>query len=376
MGEGDNHFKVIAAGTTSIKLDSNFAAYYSTPETVTVPVLLKKEVPSFDCICASNNRLWGVDTETNTIYASALGKPCEFFCFEGTDADSYAAAVGSEGVFTACVAYGGDILCFKENLMHRVSGDFPSNYAINTYSIPGVERGAARTCVVYNEVLYYKGRTAVYAYSGGLPVNISEPLGEFKYPKISESPFTRDASETRGAGVIGFMWRGKYVIVVHSYTDRTRPTGQNYVNDKKYTIYYYDIERGIWTHSGTSNQQVYAMFDDKLIRRSNGTAPVYPLGELNTEASNREYDITFCPIDAETTDKKRLKRLSFYQSGAEDLTNVYANGTKIGTATGEGVFTFPINVSSRSCTIRFEHDEGAGEIADITLTYLEGSNRY
>lgn len=143
-------------------------------------VKIERVVPDLDFICESENRLWGVDAE-GTIHASALGDPTNFNDFSGVSTDSYSVAVGTDGDFTGCVAYSGSVLFFKENVLHKVIGSYPAEYAIYTYSIPGIQAGCEKSAVVINEVLYYKGRNGVYAYTGGTPVNIGRAFGTRRF---------------------------------------------------------------------------------------------------------------------------------------------------------------------------------------------------
>lgn len=153
-------------------------------------ITIARVVPDLDYICENGNRLWGVCNKakskvwdedagawkTNivrTIYASALGDPTNFFVYDGVSTDSYALTVASRGDFTDCVSYADQVLCFKEDVLHRIAGDYPANYAMYTDNIEGVQRGSHRASTIINDVLYYKSRDGVYAYSGGQPRLVS-----------------------------------------------------------------------------------------------------------------------------------------------------------------------------------------------------------
>lgn len=148
-------------------------------------VTVTRDVPDLDFICESGNRLWGVSSKDKTIYASALGDPTNFYIYDGATAGnsmlSYAVPVGTDGDFTAICAYGSNVLCWKENCLHKVLGTMPANYEVFTYQIAGVQAGSAGSLQTVNEVLYYKGREGVYAYAGGTPQLISAKLGLVDY---------------------------------------------------------------------------------------------------------------------------------------------------------------------------------------------------
>lgn len=148
-------------------------------------VTVARKVPNLDFICESGNRLWGVSNAEKTIFASALGDPTNFYIYDGATVGnsmlSYAVPVGTDGEFTAICAYGSNVLCWKENCLHKVLGTMPSNYELFTYQIAGVQAGSEGSLQIINEVLYYKGREGVYAYTGGTPQLISAKLGLVDY---------------------------------------------------------------------------------------------------------------------------------------------------------------------------------------------------
>lgn len=148
-------------------------------------VTITRAVPDLDFICESGNRLWGVSNKDKTIYASALGDPTNFYLYDGATVGnsmlSYAVPVGTDGDFTAVCAYGSNVLCWKEHCLHKVLGTLPANYEVFTYQIAGVQAGSSASLQIINEVLYYKGREGVYAYTGGTPQLISAKLGLVDY---------------------------------------------------------------------------------------------------------------------------------------------------------------------------------------------------
>ena len=138
-------------------------------------VSIRRKTPDLTIVCESNNRLWGA--EGNTIYASALGDPTNVFTYDGLDTDSYAVAVASDGAFTGCIGFGTSVLFFKEDRMYKILGDYPSNYTMYEYQVPGVKLGSEGSLHNINETLYYHSREGVYRYNGGSPDLISENFG-------------------------------------------------------------------------------------------------------------------------------------------------------------------------------------------------------
>lgn len=139
---------------------------------------LERRVPDLDFICESENRLWGCSSEKQTIYASSLGDPTNFYVYAGLSTDSYALAVGTEGEFTGCCKQTSSVLFWKETKLHKLLGGYPAEYSLYTYDMEGLRKGCHKSLAVINEVLYYMGLHGVYAYSGGVPTLISAGFGE------------------------------------------------------------------------------------------------------------------------------------------------------------------------------------------------------
>lgn len=204
-------------------------------------ITVRRFVPDMDFICSSANRLWGVSSKDKTIRCSALGLPERFCDIEGVSLDSYAVAVGSEGDWTGIVAYGGSVLCFKQNYMHKVMGSYPAEFYITEYTIPGIQAGSHKSAQIINNVLYYKGDAGVYSFAGSTPSLISYKLGNTDY---------HDAV----GGTDGI----NYYISMKSDRDRT---------------FVLDMTHGIWTvyedeyASGFTNMSgsIYSLINGKVL---------------------------------------------------------------------------------------------------------------
>lgn len=158
---------------TSISVGDNVFGEGAETEAITV----ERKVPDLDFICESENRLWGCSSAAQTIYASALGDPTNFFVYEGLSTDSYALAVGTEGDFTGCCKQSSSVLFWKEECLHKMLGSYPAEYSLYTYEIEGLQKGCHKSLEIINEVLYYMGLHGVYAYTGGLPTLMSQNFG-------------------------------------------------------------------------------------------------------------------------------------------------------------------------------------------------------
>ena len=185
-------------------------------------ITVARRMPNMDFVVESGNRLWGCRYGTdvdgnmvNEIYASKLGDFKNWNCFMGISTDSYVVTVGTDGQFTGAITYLGSPLFFKETCMHKVYGN-SLPFGVQDTACRGVQRGCGGSLAIVNEVLYYKSRSAVCAYDGSLPVEMSAALGDVVYS---------DAV----AGAIG----NKYYISMKD-------------SGGLYHMFVYDTARGMW----------------------------------------------------------------------------------------------------------------------------------
>lgn len=243
-------------------------------------VTVRRDVPDLEWICECGNRLWGA--EGQTIYASALGDPFNFFVFDGLSTDSFAAAVGTGGAFTGCAAYGGAVLFWKEDCVHKVLGNFPAQYEIYTYHIPGVQDGSGKSLAVINEVLYYKGRDGVYAYDGGTPELVSGCFGQRRF---------YNASAGNGGG--------RYCI---SMQDEAGDWG----------LYVYTPSgpaRGRWIREDGTHVLDFAALNGSLYYLDAGTGALTLTGQERDEGGRIPWSAVFCPFYEGTLGRKGYVRL-------------------------------------------------------------------
>lgn len=154
----------------------------------TEAITIERKMPNMDFIIESENRLWGCrygealnGEMVNEIYASKLGDFKNWNCFLGLSTDSYAVTVGTDGAFTGATTHLGFPLFFKETCIHKIYGNYPSNYQVQTTTCRGVQKGCERSLALVNEKLFYKARTGICAYDGALPVEVSAALGNESY---------------------------------------------------------------------------------------------------------------------------------------------------------------------------------------------------
>lgn len=324
------------------------------------PITVTRQMPNMDFVIESENRLWGCrygkalnGEMVNEIYASKIGDFRNWNCFMGVTTDSYAVTVGTDGAFTGAIAYLGYPLFFKEGCMHKIYGNYPSNYQVTTTSCRGVQKGCSRSLAIVNETLLYKSRTAVCAYDGALPYEISAPLGDIRYSNAT-------------AGAIG----NKYYISM--------------LDDKaKYNLFVYDVLKGMWHREDdaralafcNSGGDLYFIDVQDHIKSIRGT------GE--PETAPIEWEATTGIIGTDSPDKKYISRLDVRMSlvpGARVY--IYAQYDSVGAweqlyaSTGIALRSFAVPIRPRRCDHLRLKIVGVGEakIYSICKTIEQGSD--
>lgn len=144
-------------------------------DTAEQDVTISRTVPDMDHLCSANNRLWGC--KGDTIYGSKLGDPFNFSVFDGISSDSYTVESGSAGEFTACFAYLGFPLFFKEKQIFKLYGNRPADFSLVASGVNGVARGSAKSIAVVEEMLFYLSPFGVMCYGGGVPSSLHDAFG-------------------------------------------------------------------------------------------------------------------------------------------------------------------------------------------------------
>lgn len=329
--------------------------------TIKEKISIKRLMPEMDFIIESENRLWGCrygedvnGNIVNEIYASKLGDFKNWNTFAGISTDSYAATVGTDGQFTGAITHLGYPIFFKENCMHKVYGNFPSNYQIQTTHCRGVQKGCSKSLSIVNEVLYYKARSAVCVYDGSLPVEISSALGDMTYS---------DAV----AGTI----RNKYYI---SMVDA----------DGAYHLFVYDTKRGLWHREDNTHVIDFCTCRGELYYIEAGDTKIKTiLGSGTPDTSVISWMAESGVIGTNLPDKKYISRL--------DVRMLLTVGTRVYfyieydscgkwehlfTMTGIRLQSFAVPIRPRRCDhmrIRIEGD-GEAKIFSICKTIEQGSD--
>lgn len=206
-------------------------------------LVMYRKIPNFDFICSAENRIWGCESATQTIFASELGVPTRFFTLNENSYDSFAVNVGTPADFTGCCALGSSILFYKEYCLHKVIGSSPAEYSVYTYDVDGVQKGSHKSMQVVNDTVYYLSNRGVMVYSGGATVKISDKLGNI--------PLSEGIAGTDGA---------KYYLSCN----------ESRGNVSRSSVFSYDIKTGIWLRQEETRITGFARLGGTLYVIKNG----------------------------------------------------------------------------------------------------------
>lgn len=349
---GDNYIIVTGILDQTATQDLSDKAYIS----------IKRQMPTMDFIIESGNRLWGCHygvalngEVVNEIYASKLGDFKNWNTFAGISIDSYVAGVGTDGQFTGAITHGGYPIFFKENWMHKVYGNYPANYQIQTTACRGVQKGCHKSLAIVNEILYYKSRSAICAYDGSLPAEISYALGDAYYFEAV-------------AGALG----NKYYVSMRDTSWR-------------YHLFVYDTQKGMWHREDNTQAVDFCNCEGELYYINNGDQIQIKTvrGTGLTDTKPIEWEATTGIIGTESPDKKYLSRIVL-RGSLEVGTTLHLQAQYDSSGSWEQVFTlsatklrtFAIPIRPKRCDhlrLRFI-GKGEAKIFSITKTFEQGSD--
>ena len=324
-------------------------------------ITVRRQMPKMDFVIESENRLWGCryglndkGEMVNEIYASKQGDFRNWNCFMNTSTDSYAASCGTDGPFTGAITHLGYPLFFKENYVHKVFGNYPANYQIQSTACRGVQKGSHRSLAIVNEMLYYKSRTSVCAFDGSLPVEVSYALGNEAYS---------DAV----AGANG----NKYYISMRDMYGA-------------WHLFVFDIAKGMWHKEDNFQADVFCSWMGELYSIDHETKKIMTMLKAVEDPEEKvKWMVETGEIGITSADMKYISRLTVRMSldvgtevrffakydFAEQWEPLFA-------LRSTNLRSFSIPIRPKRCDhmkIRIEGD-GGGKIYTITKTIEQGSD--
>ncbi len=135
---------------------------------------IKKYMPKVTYGCVAHNRIWCCSENGEEIFASALGKPFEYYEFNDASTDSWNVTVGTPGGFTGIETWHSRVLAFKAGYTHVIYGSVPKDFGIERiYNTGCIDRQSISNA---GDMLIWLSYDGFYAYAGGKPERISDKL--------------------------------------------------------------------------------------------------------------------------------------------------------------------------------------------------------
>jgi hypothetical protein len=321
-------------------------------------IKVERKMPSMDFITESENRLWGCKygvanngEVVNEIYASKLGDFKNWSCFMGLATDSYAASCGTDGQFTGAITHMGYPLFFKENCVHKVYGNYPANYQIQTTACRGVQKGCHKSLAIVNEVLFYKSRSGICGYDGSLPTEASYALGNEAYSEA-----------------VGGAHGNKYYVSMKDVMG-------------KWNLFVYDTAKSMWHKEDDLQADYFCSCRNELYAISKGKI-ISMLGSGDDYEGNLEWMVQTGEIGITSPDMKYISRLTVRMAmdiGTEvrfyaqyDFSDAWE---LLFTLRSDNLRSFSLPIRPKRCDhmkLRIE-GEGMAKIYSITKTIEQGS---
>ena len=329
--------------------------------TITNAITIKRSMPNMDYVVEANNRLWGCrygvadnGEIVNEIYASKLGDFKNWNCFMGISTDSYAVSCGTDGQFTGAITHLGYPIFFKEGFLHKVYGNYPSNFQVQTTACRGVQRGCSRSLAIVNEILYYKARGAVCAYDGSLPTEISAALGDVQYFEA-----------------VGGAHGNKYYLSMKD-------------SSNLWHLFVYDTAKGMWHHEDNTHADCFCSCREEMYFIDHAGKKIRTVfGGGTKDTKPVEWMAETGVIGVDSPDKKYLSRLTvrmWLDIGTQVYFFVqYDSGGEwehLFTMTGNSLRSFAVPIRPKRCDhlrIRIV-GEGDARIYSIAKVIEEGSD--
>ena len=324
----------------------------------TTKLRLERTMPIMDFVIESGNRLFGCrygpaanGEVVNEIYASKLGDFRNWNCMMQISTDSWVGGVGTDGQFTGAITHMGYPLFFKENCVHKVYGQYPANFQIQTTPCRGVQKGCNRSLAIVNETLFYKSRSGVCAYDGSLPSEVSYVLGNEAYKEA-----------------VGGAHGNKYYISMLDV-------------DNVSNLFVFDTAKGMW-HKEDNLQAEYFCSCDGEMYAVVGSNIITMLGSGTPEADPVEWMVQTGEIGISSPDMKYISRLNVRMQldiGSEvrfyaqyDFCDTWEH---LFTMQGTSLRSFSLPIRPKRCDHLKLRIEGMGEakIYSITKTIEQGS---
>lgn len=210
-------------------------------------ITIEREMPELDVLFEHENRLWGA--KGKEIFASKLGDPFNWNCFEGLSTDSYYMQTMEKGEITAGISFGYPRF-FREDSMTTIYGSMPSAFQTQRTELSGVKSGEKNSLERMGGLLFWLSADGVVKYDGSKTYLQEQVFGAWTMSKV--------ISKAGGRKLYMAADLGK-----HPLAD----------GERLKAVLCYDTESGLWTKEDDPGIKsmtymdgtVYALKSDRII---------------------------------------------------------------------------------------------------------------
>ena len=315
----DGDYEVLGIDRFYILLEPNLFGLETSESTTALTqenITISRKMPELDFMCECNGRLWGCVAKYGTsggqILASKSGDPWNWYYQNSStpDLNGFEGIIASDGDFTGCIAYQGNVYFFKEDMIYQIYGNRTSNFQAVEVGAMGVEKGSENSLCIINEVLYYKSKVGIMQFTGGLPSKISGKLGNEHFINAY-------------AGSDG---RNYYVSMIDE--------------ENKNRLFVYDTVRGIWHEEIGNKDKILFLYSDRLYE-------IFKLGTVfsmvtldNNDRTTIAWEMITGDIDYINPNKKAIKKLALRfelpENSQLEIRAIYDNKSPVLCARYEG----------------------------------------
>ncbi len=160
--------KIVRISVGTLFFDNSFE------RTGTFDITVSRSFPKMNGFCALGDRLMGYCG--NRVYLSEAGNPFNWYSVSGEDKDPVALETGGSGAITACSAYRGYGVLFKEDHLYRLMGHSAGDYLLESMAAPGVAAHSVSSLCEVAGWLYYLAPGGVYRFDGDHPEYVGQAL--------------------------------------------------------------------------------------------------------------------------------------------------------------------------------------------------------
>ena len=215
-------------------------------------ITISRKTPEMDMIFEHENRLWGA--KGKEIFASKLGDPFNWNCFEGLSTDSYYLQTQDKGEITAGISFGYPRF-FREDSMTTVYGSMPSAFQTQRTELAGVKSGEEKSLERMEGLLFWLSAEGVVIFDGSKTYLQEQVFGDWTMSKALTKAGNRKLYMAADLGK-------------HPLAD----------GERLKAVLCYDAESGLWTKEDDPGIKsmtymdgtVYALTSDRIITM-NGT---------------------------------------------------------------------------------------------------------